>query len=128
MQPQSSEISSGKADAENSGWYTNGDTNNGVLQVVGMELYNGSANKDGTVYIQNLLILDQDGNPIDLSSCEWKDEIKLSCIEKSLWLWRVVTLIAEVCSAHDALCMRRREMRSARFITKSFSPARAGNF
>lgn len=69
-----SEISGGKADAKDSGWYTNGDTNNGVLQVVGMELYNGSANKDGTVYIRNLLILDQDGNPIDLSSCEWKDE------------------------------------------------------
>lgn len=69
-----SEISGGKASAENSGWYVNGETKNGILQVVGMELYNGSAKKDGTVYIKNLKVLDQDGNPIDLSDCEWKDD------------------------------------------------------
>gem|GEM_PF-5463519 len=66
-----SEISGGKASASDSGWYVNGATNNDDLQVVGMELYNGSAKKGGTVYIRNLLVLDQDGKPIDLSGFDW---------------------------------------------------------
>ena len=66
-----SEISGGKADADDSGWYVNGSTNNDDLQVVGMELYNGSAKKGGTVYIRNLLVLDQDGKPIELSGFDW---------------------------------------------------------